>query len=124
MRRHSSGLVSASTRGSCLMALNSRCSSSAARQGDQVRVNLGHFLGDQAVLNGLGAVGEGLFVAEGHGTETHQIVAGRAHVLDVFFETLGRADGAQLAGGIDHDRNGIVVTRGYAPNPYDEERGL
>jgi hypothetical protein len=38
--------------------------------GDQVWVDLGNLLGDQAVLDRLGAVVEGLLVAEGDGTET------------------------------------------------------
>ena len=89
--------------------------------GDQIRVNLCHFLGNQAVLNRLRSVREGLFVAESDGTEAHQVTAGVAHVGDVFLESAGRADGAELASGTDENGNRVVARCGDAAYPRREE---
>jgi len=44
--------------------------------GHQVRVDLGYFFGNQAVLDWLGAVGEGLSVAEGDRKRSRGIYSG------------------------------------------------
>jgi hypothetical protein len=81
-----------------------------SRTGHQVRVNCFHFFSDQALLNGFGAIGEGLLVAERDGTQTHKAVAGVAHVLDIFLEASGRASHAQLTScGIDQDLGRISI---------------
>src|SRR5262249_41630859 len=60
----------------------------------QVRKNLGDFLRYQSILDWLGAIAKRLLIAESNGAEAHKILAGRAHVLDIFLESPRRTDGA------------------------------
>ena len=89
--------------------------------GDEVGIDFGHFLGDQAVLHGLGTIGKGLLIAESDRAQLHETAAGIAHVLDIFLEAARRADGNQLAAGIDEDGDGAVVACGNAIDSCSEE---
>ena len=92
--------------------------------GREIRVDFGNFFCDEAVLDGLGAIGKRFLVAEGDRTELHQAVARVAHVLNVFFVATGGTDRAQLTIRIDEDGNGIVHSRSNATHPGYEKLSL
>lgn len=90
----------------------------------QVWINVGDFFGNQTVLDWHGAVGERFFIAKSDRPETHQPTARIAHILNIFLKSPRRADGAQLAIGIDHHGYCVVATSGGAGDAGYEERDV
>src|SRR3989442_12034356 len=52
--------------------------------GNEIRVDLGDFLGNQAVLDRLGSIAEWSLVAESDGTQPHEAATRVAHLLNIF----------------------------------------
>ena len=88
---------------------------------DEVGINLGDFLGDEAELRDAIGIDVGL-VLKSHGPKREQDIACVVHAVDVLFEFGGRSEGAELAGGIDVYLD--ATGGGRAGDSGDERTGL
>ena len=67
----------------------------------EVGVDMGDLFGDQTVLEGMGSLLCGVFVAKCDRSQAHQLIAHAAHILDVVLEASGGPQGTQLAQPVD-----------------------